>query len=442
MQLDLPTDVEAECVVLSKMLNSDNALNVSLEKLKATDFYKSEHVVIFSTLAEMVNNGQSITIESIYHMLKNNEKTKNVADINYLMKLSNISFFTHDVDYFIETLKRNSQLRQLAIFSSSLTKLSVHKDSNPTELISEMMNFCDTLFAEKEKSYVEVNEISTSKLFDQETKTLPEYLHDKLIMEKKITGLKTNFPKFDNLINGINRGHYIIVAARSGMGKTSFILNILSHLLYNSTKVLFLSLELDAAQLLMKLTGIVSGVSFERIEKGNFNLTDHSYITSIIEKELSNMNLIIDDASEMTVSQVCAKIRRFINSHGIQVVFIDYLTCISSDKKMSSREEEVQSISRKLTACAKKLKIPIICIAQLNRQNEVQARTPRKSDLRESGQIESDAHSIFMLHRPYEFDKTKDPFITELHCVKNRFGQCGFIQYRYDVQKDQYEEIQ
>ncbi len=142
-----------------------------------------------------------------------------------------------------------------------------------------------------------------------------------------------------------------------------------------------------------------------------------------------------------SLSQLIARAKRMVIANGIEILFIDYLGEVKGDGRFANKQEEIQSVSKGLRGLAKKLKIPIICIAQLNRETEKENRVPRKSDLRESGQIEADAHSILLLHRPSVDDKMDHPGMVKVFIVKNRFGREGCIHFSFEGDKGRFSEI-
>jgi len=185
---------------------------------------------------------------------------------------------------------------------------------------------------------------------------------------------------------------------------------------------------------------IASGLDSGRVTRGLMNHEEFQRIV-VAMNAVADLPIVIDEQESLKISQVISRAKRMVAVNQTEILFVDYLGEVKGDGKFSSKQEEVQAVSKGLRGLAKKLRIPIVCIVQLNRDMEKEERTPRKSDLRESGQIEADAHSILLLNRPSAEDENKQPGLTKLHIVKNRFGRETTIHFNFEGDKGLFTEI-
>ena len=256
-----------------------------------------------------------------------------------------------------------------------------------------------------------------------------------------ILGISTGYPRLDKMINGLKGGELFVIAARPSMGKTSFLLNILEHLVLEVKRpVLAFSCEMPSVQLVERLLYARSGVSKQQLvaKQGKLDKAEMKRLTYTIN-ELRNSKLVIDDTAAISISELRAKARRVMRDHpDLCCIGIDYLQLMRSHTKQAqnSREREIAEISGGLKSLAKELNLPIIVLAQLNRGPENRPGknkgVPMMSDLRESGAIEQDADMIGLLYRSAyyaEDDEERQEIGTDanLALAKNRNGPTGDV---------------
>ena len=193
----------------------------------------------------------------------------------------------------------------------------------------------------------------------------------------------------------------------------------------------FFSLEMSCDDFVHNITCQEAKVSSKEVKRGFVKDIDLNNLINAVSR-LQNSNIYIDDQSNISIAQLAVRTRRMVQTNNVKVIFIDYLGEITSDIKFPNRQEYMQYISKGVRAIAKNLKIPIVCVAQLNRDSEKANRAPIKADLRESGQIEADAHTIILLHRPDLDDKFDKPGLIQAHIVKNRFGEECRVDFGFE----------
>ncbi|NLM49664.1 MAG: replicative DNA helicase, partial [Clostridiaceae bacterium] len=242
----------------------------------------------------------------------------------------------------------------------------------------------------------------------------------------KITGLPTGFRDLDAKLSGLHNSDLILIAARPGVGKTSFALNICSHVAIKEKKtVAIFSLEMGKEQLVNRILSSAASVEHEKLKTGNLSLDDMTKI-SLSLRGLTSAPMFIDDTPTITVSEIRAKCRRLKLERGLALVVIDYIQLMQSSKtRAENRTQEVADISRSLKILAKELNVPVIALSQLSRAVESRAdKKPMLSDLRESGAIEQDADIVLFL---YKGSEDEDSNIVHLNVAKHRSGSTGVI---------------
>jgi replicative DNA helicase len=226
----------------------------------------------------------------------------------------------------------------------------------------------------------------------------------------------------------LRSGEFVIVGARPRVGKTSFALNLLEHVAGFSQPVLFVSLEMTRIELGDRLLSSRSGVPFELIRRGSKNSDNRRSIIDA-QAELAPLPIFFDDSPRRTIADIAAQARRVKRRSGLALVVIDYLQLIEPDNVRDQRQEQVAKMARRLKTLARELSVPIVCLAQLNREADKAAdHKPRLSHLRESGAIEQDADVVILLHRESLY--RDDPDLrgkAEAIVAKNRNGRAGTV---------------
>ena len=244
----------------------------------------------------------------------------------------------------------------------------------------------------------------------------------------KYRGIPTGISLLDSTITGLNRSDLIVLAARPGVGKTSFGLNIARHAAITSKKrVAFFSLEMGKEQLCSRLLSTEASVEGTKLRSGDLSNDEW---TRLIEAGdiLSGSEMYFDDVPGVTVPEIKAKVRRLKN---VDLVIIDYLQLMTSAKRIDNRVNEVAEITRSLKIMAKELDVPVIAMSQLRRPTDrSKDHRPGLSELRDSGSIEQDADIVIFLHREAynaaseggEVTEDMDTSAAEIIVAKNRHG--------------------
>ena len=238
------------------------------------------------------------------------------------------------------------------------------------------------------------------------------------------TGLPTGFKRLDEITSGLQKSDLIIVAARPGMGKTAFALNIAAQSAVKANaSVMIFSLEMSQEQLGQRLISMQAMVASEKLKKGTLERQDWDKINVALD-QLNETKIVIDDTPGITVMEMRNKCRRLKAEQGLDLIVIDYLQLMTYEGRTDNRQQEVSALSRHLKLLAREMDCPVIVLSQLSRAPEQrQDKRPMLSDLRESGSIEQDADIVIFLYRDdYYNDNSEKPGICEVNLAKHRSG--------------------
>ena len=434
---DLPYSLEAEQSVLGAILLNNSNLNIAIEFLKNSDpFYFPDNKVIFETMLDMFASGEKIAYVTVLNKIPVDGVKKNEFK-NYMLDLVQILPSISNIDSYLKIVKDKFELRNLIFLAREVLQESVKADTSETILNLVEQKVLEIRSGKSNKSLVKVKDVLI------ETLDRLDKLNSK--SQTDILGIPSGFGDLDNVITGLNKSDLILLAARPGMGKTSFALNIAKNVSSKFRTVVF-SLEMSKEQLASRLVSIDGKIPGNKLRGGHLDPDEWSRLLEVIE-DFSDSNLYIDDTAGITVPEMKAKTCRLGN---VDLVIIDYLQLISGTTRTSNRVQEISEITRSLKIMAKELNIPIICLSQLSRASEQRMdHRPLLSDLRDSGSIEQDADIVIMLYRPGYYANPTDDKIdhSECECIvaKNRHGETCTVSFHWQSEftkftlRDKYE---
>lgn len=423
----MPHSVEAEQSVLGSMLIDARCVPEVVEEVKPEDFYLRQNREIYETIYSMFNF--SITIDPVTvleHMRQNGVYDENTSR-NYLLQLMDITPTAANVKEYVAIIKDKALLRRIAEAAGSLTALIQEGTGTGQEVLEAAEQ---RIYAIRQGRGAQGLEHISSVILQ-----VYERLNELAARDSAIPGLATGLGDLDRAISGLNNSDLILLAARPGMGKTSFALNILLHVGKTAGKsVVFFSLEMSREQLAMRLISGESYVDNKHLVTGRLN-EDEWYRISLASDSLNKTSIFIDDNPSLSVADMNAKCRRVDN---LGLVVIDYLQLMQSaggpNRAGDNRQQVVSDISRALKIMAKELRVPVLCLSQLSRANESRAdKRPMLSDLRESGAIEQDADIVMFLYRDDYYDKDVAEEAKQAECMisKNRHGETGTVYLQW-----------
>ncbi len=422
-----PSNVQAEKNLIGLCLTSIDAVNKAAAELLPFDFFDAVNLRIFSAILDLYHNDKPITLDSLKIYLDLYESDYKISPEYYLGLSLSAPKGCYPED-FIEEIKDASLKRK--IFNAGL---SFAKNADETKLSGgEYYTNCEAEFTkidlkEDNKNQVLINDI-LAKGFKGKSFLADLQEKQELFLSKQSVydGLPSHYLDLDKSLNGFCPGHLIVIAARPGVGKTTFCLQLIERQVFkNDISCLFFSLEMPAHEIVRKVISASSKITYEKIRSGNIIGPEFQQILEA-EKKWAQNKFIIEDQAGLTIDQIYSRSKRYIRSYGIGIIFIDYLQLIAVKKKAERRDLDVAEISKTLKNMAKDLNVPVIALAQLNRNLEQrEKKQPFLSDLRDSGAIEQDSDEVLFLHRPEIYDKFTKPGFLELIIAKNRLGPLG-----------------
>lgn len=427
----MPQNLEAEMSILGACFLSSYALDKVCEEVNRDMFFSDANKRIFDAIYELHQNKIPLDSTTLINEIEKKESINSIGGVEYLSEVIDSVITAANIDYYIDIVREKALRRKLIEVSTSITTSAFDEDSETNDIID---NAEKSIF-----SVTKSRKAGEFKNIKEVMKSTQEKLEDLAKNDKEITGISTGFYDFDKLTSGLHENELIILAARPAMGKTAFGVNIAVNAAINSKKnVALFNLEMSAEQLAMRMIAAQGGIEQNKLKTGRLEHNDWKKVNEAMS-ELSNINLFIEDASGMTVSEIRAKCRRLAaQDPGLGLVVIDYLQLIDGGSKYAgNRQQEVSEISRSLKTMAMELKVPVIALAQLSRSVELREnKRPIMSDLRESGSIEQDADIVMFLYRDDYYNKSAQEqtnvSVTELIVGKHRNGSTGTIELLFE----------
>lgn len=416
----MPYNLEAEAAILGNMILDERALVSAMEKLDEDCFYASANRTVFIALSQLFTEGTPVDIVTLSEKL--GDKLDSVGGIGYITKIAQNVFTKENLSQYIEIAREKKMLRNLIDAAGQIVDMGMKDEESATDIIDKSEQLIFGISEQRgTKGFVHIGEVvkTTLSLIDELKKK-----------GGKITGIKTGFTGVDAATAGLQNSDLIILAARPGVGKTSFALNIAENAaIREKVPVAIFSLEMSKEQLVNRVISSEALVESGKLRVGDIDSNDMTKIAHSL-KDLVTAPIYIDDTPGINVSEIRAKCRRLKMEKGLGLVVIDYLQLMQGHRRGDNRAQEIGEISRSLKIMAKELNVPVITLSQLSRATEKLSRRPVLSDLRESGSIEQDADIVIMLSRPIaeegeEVDTSGN--IIECNIAKNRAGECGII---------------
>ena len=421
--MSMPFSNEAEMAVLGAMIISKEIIPEAIGIVGRDDFYVDRHKEVFDAIVFLYNSGEPIDYISLSNRLKLNGVYDKIDAGRFLMRLIDEVPSTDpaSVKHYATIVRDKSELRQLIAVTEGITATCYRGD-----------NDIDDIIGMAEQGIINITQSRTAKgltplgvYIEQSIDRIEELSKT----DGDLTGITTGFIDIDKRTSGLHSSELILIAARPGMGKTSFALNIAQNAaIKGDACVAIFSLEMPGIQIANRMLSSQANVDSASIKTGDIKDEDWGKLGEAMAL-LAESKIYIDDSSNITASEIGAKCRKLKMERGLDMVIIDYLQLMSaSGRSAGNRQQEISEISRTLKVLANDLEIPIIALSQLSRAVEKrETKEPVLSDLRESGAIEQDADMVMFLYREGYYDpETEEPNKVKVKFDKHRNGETGY----------------
>ena len=429
--VNIPYNLDAEQSVLGTVLMDGEAMSELATILQPDHFYVAVNKAVYGVMLNMFITGERIDVVTVLEacmrqgIFETNEQAK-----EYLTRIMTAVPSISSVSKYAQIVVDKYMVRSL-IFAA---KEIIDNANEGAEDANTLIDFAEQKIFDI-RSGAEIKGLThiSGIVLDRINALNDLYKQAKSGGGASITGLSTLYKELDKRIYGLNRSDLIILAARPGMGKTSFAMNIATNVgkKYQDTAIAVFSLEMSKEQIVSRMISSEASLTSEAMKTGVIPDEKWKDIGRAAEV-LSRLNIYIDDTPGITVAGIKAKLRRMKN---LGLVVIDYLQLMSSTKNYNgNRVVEISDITRNLKIMEKELNVPVITLSQLARGPEQRPdKRPLLSDLRESGSIEQDADIVMFLYRNAYYDKT-DPNVNACECIvaKNRHGEPGTVPLGWD----------
>ncbi len=421
-----PQNLEAEKGVLGSVLLDPNLSDDVVTLIRADDFYADANRKLFAHIVEMHGEGNRVDATLLVERLKQAGDFEAIGGAAYLADIMQSVAVAAHATYYAQIVRNKATLRSLIHASTEILRDAYDPTIEPRELVGRA----------EEKIFAVHDERSTDQVTSLHDVLMEAFEKiDERLDSGAATGISSGFRDLDSLTGGLHDSELVILAARPSMGKTALATNIAAHVAVEANVcTLFVSLEMARLELAQRMLCSRGKIDSSKFRSGHICSSERQQLVKT-SSEMSQAPLFIDDSPSRTITEIAACARRLKRKSDLGLLVIDYLQLIEPDDPRNPRQEQVAKIARRLKGLARELEIPILCLAQLNRQAEAtKDNRPRLSHLRESGAIEQDADVVMFIHREeyyHTLEVAQDKELTgkaDLIVAKQRNGPTGDVK--------------
>jgi replicative DNA helicase len=435
-----PRSLEAERAVIGSLLLLPQACDEVALVVRPEDFYDGAYRTIFTHMLALHDDGKQIDPTLLSQRLRDAGQYEVVGGAAFLLELTQEVATAAHAEYYARIVRDKAVLRSLIHASTDIIQESYETGIEARDMLSRAEERIFGILNSKRDSHVR-------SIHDVLFETL-ERIDSRQNQTHKCLGAETGFYDFDQMSGGLHKSELIVLAARPSMGKTALALNMVEHIAIDvRVPTLFVSLEMSAMELADRLLCSRARIDSHRLRNGHLSKEESMKLIAT-STDISTAPLYIDDSASRNMTEIAASARRLKRQEDLGLIVIDYLQLIDADNPKDSRQEQVARISRRLKGLARELNIPVMVLAQLNRQVEATgSHKPQLSHLRESGAIEQDADVVMFIHRE-EYYKTSDEERQEvkgqadLMIKKHRNGRTGDVKLTWLHEFTRFENFQ
>ncbi len=430
-----PANVEAEEAVLGSLLIDPTAILRVAPLLRPEDFFVERHAWIYEAMLKVHERGEPIEVLTLKEQLQRDGKLEDVGGVSTLVALTARVPTSVHVEYYAALVERAAILRRLMEAAQEIAQLAFRGEGEVEEILDQAEQLIFAINAERE--HRDLRHMSRA------LEDLMDHLEHVQASEGEILGVPTGLRDLDTILGGLQKSDLILLAARPGVGKTSFALNIaLNAALRFRKHVAFFSLEMSAEQLALRLLSILTRIDSQKLRRGELSEQEWQQLLEAAAI-LAETDFYVDDTPAISVMELRSKARRLHAEIRLDLIIVDYLQLMQSDLRTDNRVQEISYISRALKALAREVNVPVLALSQLSRGVEQRHnKRPILSDLRESGSLEQDADVVLFLYRDdYYHEDTDKPNIAEIKVAKHRHGPTGTVEVFFDKAHTRFENL-
>lgn len=435
----LPHDNEAEMSVLGvAFLNQEDTEKIC-DEVTEDMFFNEKNRIIFNAIKSLYKENIPIDSTTIKAELDKKKAFNEIGGLPYLMEVIDSVVTAANLEYYIKILKEHAIRRKLIDTATDIVTTAYQEENINGMLDDAERNILNVVRARSSSEFVPIHEV---------LRRAQERLEELSKNKSDITGIRTGFYDLDRATAGLHGGELIILAARPGMGKTAFALNIATNAAFSTEKAIAIfNLEMSAEMLVNRMIASVGGIDSYKLNTGKMEHNDWKRYNEAMSK-LGSTNIFIEDNASITAPEIKAKCRRLASQpKGLGLVVIDYLQLVTTgSSRIESRQVEVSEISRSLKTMALELDVPVIALAQLSRSvDKRENKEPALVDLRESGSLEQDADLVLFLNRKdyYEAKSEKKETIVPIDVIiaKHRKGSTGLYRLLFELNMSNFKNF-
>jgi replicative DNA helicase len=427
-----PHSIEAEMCLLASMMLDKEVIGQVVSILDREAFFQADHQIIYDILLKLYEQNRSIDAVIVREELLKRQLLDEIGGVQYLAAILNsVPSAAHGTHY-AGIVREKSLLRQLIAASNDILR-SAYLPHEQADVVLD-------------KAERQIFQIAEKKVSGQMI-PMEQVLHEvfEMIENRGQRGTETGFFALDDMLNGLQNGEMIVVAARPSMGKTAIAMNFIEHISADTLlPCAVFSLEMSKQQLAQRMLCSRGQIDAHKLRKGLLQSHEYAHLANVVG-ELAKAPIWVDDSPGLTILELRAKARRLKLQHDIKCIMLDYMQLMDNPGP-DSRQQQMSEISRGIKSVARELGVPVIAISQLNRMAEGrEGHRPRMSDLRESGSIEQDADVILLLHREDYYRMSEPDFVpdnvAEVIIAKQRNGPTGTVKLTFLNKTTRFENL-
>lgn len=430
-----PHNDEAEAATLGALLLDGEAVTKIIPILRPDDFYKSGHQKICRAIIDLDARSEAIDLITLTEELKKKGELDACGGAAYISRLTSTVPTSANVEYYAKIVQENSLRRSMIKIASEMISHSYDDSLDVREVIEEAEK---KIFELTDKQY-SGSYLCAKDIINPTIDVIEKHFKNK----GNYTGIPSGFRVLDDLTSGFQNSEFIIIGARPSVGKTALALTMAGNMAIKSKiPVGFFTLEMSSMALMQRMLCSEARLDTKMIRSGKLRRADFASLMNAASR-IYEAPLYIEDTPSLRLLDLRALARRMVAIEKVQIVFIDYITLITSETRDIPRHEQIAEISRSLKALARELNIPIVVLSQVRRETE--GKVPTLADIRESGSIEQDADVVIFLHREMKSHDSKDDRLTvqptDINIAKQRNGPIGSVKLGFIKEYTKFENL-